>query len=73
MVFKIFPKLFTTLYNNFLIASLKLITNFENTYSNPPQNSLLCDWSIFSNAELSLAAGESKQELACHRRLSVLF
>jgi hypothetical protein len=34
---------------NFLFASLKLLINFENTYWNPPQNSLLCDWSMFSH------------------------
>ncbi len=33
-----------------LSASLKLLTNFENNYWNPPQNSLLCDWSMFSGA-----------------------
>ncbi len=56
MVFKVFQKLFTTLYIiNFLFASLKLLTE---TYSNPPQISLLCDWSMFSSADLSLAAGK---------------
>ncbi len=33
-----------------LFASLKLLTNFENNYGNPPQNSLLYDWSMFSGA-----------------------
>ncbi len=28
---------------NFEFAFLKLLTNFENAYWNPPQNSLLCD------------------------------
>ncbi len=41
---------------NFLFASLKLLTNFENAYWNPPQSSLLCDWSMFSSSHLSLAA-----------------
>jgi hypothetical protein len=43
MVFKVFQKLFTTLYNtyiNFLFASLKSLTDFENAYWNPTQNSL---------------------------------
>jgi hypothetical protein len=35
MVFKVFHKLFTTIIN-FLSASLKFLTNFENAY--PPQN-----------------------------------
>ncbi len=55
MVFKVFQKLFTSLYNYyFLFASLKLLPNFENAYGNPPQNFLLCDWSMFSSADLSL-------------------
>ncbi len=41
-----------------LFASLKLLNNFENAYWNPPQNFLFCDWSMFSNADLSLAAGK---------------
>jgi hypothetical protein len=41
---------------NFLFAALKLLTNFENDYWKSPQNSLLCDWSMFSGADLSLAA-----------------
>ncbi len=43
---------------NLLFASLKLLTNFENAYWNPPQNSLLCDWLMFSSADLSVAAGK---------------
>ncbi len=39
-----------------IFASSKLLTNFENACLNPPYNSLLCDWSMFSNADLSLAA-----------------
>ncbi len=42
----------------FLFASLKLLKNLENAYWNPPQNSLLFDWLIFSSADLSLAAGK---------------
>jgi hypothetical protein len=59
MVFKIFRKL--SLPNtiiNFLFASLKLHNNFENAYWNPPQNYLLCDWLMFSTADLSLSAGK---------------
>jgi hypothetical protein len=37
---------------------MKILTNFENAYRNPPQNSLRCDWSMFSSADLSLAAGK---------------
>jgi len=47
---------------NFLFASLKLLTYFENAYWNPPQNSLLCDWSMFSSADLSLAAEKMRLE-----------
>ncbi len=43
---------------NFLFASLKLLTNFENVYWNPPQNFLLCDWSMFSSADLLLVSGK---------------
>jgi hypothetical protein len=58
---------------------LKLLNNFENAY--PPQNSLLCDWLMFSSADshwlqgkctriiLSLAA--SDMILQNHRRLPV--
>ncbi len=46
---------------NFLFASLKILTNFENAYCNPPQNFLLCDWSMFSSADLSLAAGKMRE------------
>jgi hypothetical protein len=63
---------------NVLLASLKLLTNFENSYGNPPQNSLLCDWSKFSSAHLLLAAGKinlsqkvSGMILQNHRRLPV--
>ncbi len=31
---------------NFLFASINLLTNFENSYWNHPQNFLLCGWSI---------------------------
>jgi hypothetical protein len=55
MVFKVFKKLFTTLSNiNFVFASLKLL-DFENAFWNPTQYSLLCDWSMFSSTDLSLA------------------
>ncbi len=43
---------------NFLFTSLKFLTNFKNAYWNPPQKSLLCDWSMFYIADLSLAAGK---------------
>jgi hypothetical protein len=48
------PKAFHYPYN-FLVV---YFTNLENAYSNPPQNYLLCDWSMFSSADLSLAAGK---------------
>jgi hypothetical protein len=72
MIFKIFKKLFTTVQYiniNFLFASLKLLTNFGNAYINPPQNSLLCDWLMFSSVDNSCR--ENAQELICHRRLPV--
>ncbi len=55
----------------FLSASLKLLTNLENAYWNPPQNSLLSDWSMFSSSDLSLLIGcrENAQELTCQRQL----
>jgi len=68
MSFKSFSLHYTII--TFLFASLKLLPNFENAYGNPPQNFLLCDWSMFSSADLSLAA---EKELTCHRRLLVLF
>ncbi len=43
MSFKSFPIPYTII--NFLFASLRLRTNSENAHWNPPQNSLLCDWS----------------------------
>jgi hypothetical protein len=45
---------------SFLFSPLKS-HNFENAYRNPPQNSLLCDWSMFFSADLSLAAGEMRK------------
>ncbi len=46
---------------NFFFASLKLLTHFENAYWNHIQNSLLCDWSMFSSANLSLAARKMRK------------
>jgi hypothetical protein len=64
MVCKVFQKLsLSYIIINFLFASLILLTNFENAYWNPPQNSLLCDWSMFSSADLSLAAGKMRENL----------
>ncbi len=62
MVFKVFQKFFTPykiIY--FLVASLKLLTNFENAYWNPAQNSLICDLSMFFSAGLSLAAAKMRK------------
>jgi hypothetical protein len=66
---------------NFVFASLKLLTNFENACWNPPQYSLLCDWSMFSSTDLSLAEvkcarnnlsqAASGMILQNHRRLPV--
>jgi hypothetical protein len=63
MVVKVFQKLFTTIVD-FLFASLKLLTNFENAYWNPPQNFLLCDRSMFSHWLQGNA-----QELTCYWEL----
>ncbi len=57
--FKSFPLPYTII--NFYFDSFKVLTNFENAYWNPPQNSLLCDWSMFSSADLSLAAGKMRK------------
>ncbi len=62
--FKAFQKLFSLLpYTivNFLFASLKLVTNFENVYLNSLRIFLLCDWSIFSSDDLSLAGGKMRK------------
>jgi hypothetical protein len=40
---------------NFLVTFLKLLNNFYNAFSNLSQNSLLCDWSMFSTADILLA------------------
>ncbi len=42
---------------NFLFASLKLLTSFENAYWNSP----LFDLLMFSSADLSLAAGKMRK------------
>jgi hypothetical protein len=61
MVFKAFQKLFITLYYYYLfICFFEILANFENPYRNPPQNFVLCDWSMFCNADLSLAAGKMR-------------
>jgi hypothetical protein len=52
----------------FYCAFLKLLTNFKKRLLNPSQNSLLCDWSMFYSADLSLAAGMNLQN---RRRLPV--
>jgi hypothetical protein len=50
----------------------ELLTNFENAYLSPPPNYFLCDWSLFSSADLSLdGCRENLQESTCHRRLPV--
>ncbi len=57
MVFKVFQQIllpFTII--NFVFASLKLLTNFENAYWNPSQNSLLL--ADVLSADLLLAAGK---------------
>jgi hypothetical protein len=64
--FEVFQKVFTILYSFKLFLFFLwnyLHTNFENAYLNPYQNSLLCDWSMFSNADLSLAAGKMRRTL----------
>ncbi len=61
MVFELIQKIplpYTII--SLLFASLKLLTNFENSYWNPPQNSLLCDWSMLSSTDLSLALAAGK-------------
>ncbi len=45
---------------NFLFTSLKSLTSL-NASRNSPQNFLLCDWSMFSSADLSLAAGKMRE------------
>jgi hypothetical protein len=60
----VFQKLFLMLYKyKILFASMKLPTNFENAYWNPPQNSLFCDWSMVSNVNPSLAAMKIAQNI----------
>ncbi len=56
---KSFSLPYTIIY--FLFASFKLLTNFENAYWNRHQNSLLCDWSMFSSADLSLTARKMRK------------
>ncbi len=59
------------LWNYLLI--LKMLTD-PPAYWNSPQNFLLCDWSMFSSADLSLAAGTiNVKELTCHKRIPIWF
>ncbi len=58
---------------NFLIASLKLLTNSENAHWNPPQSSLLCDWSKYANVDPSLVAAGKGAKFTSHRQLSIWF
>ncbi len=51
---------------------MKLLTNFENAHWNPPQSSILCDWSKFANVDPSLVAGKYAK-FTCHRRLSIWY
>ncbi len=57
---------------NFLVASLKLLTNFENAYWNPPQNSLHCDWSMFSSVDPTLAAVKIRQNQLSQPSLGII-
>ncbi len=66
--FKSFPPPYTII--NFLFVSSKLLTHFE--YWNPPQNSLLCDWSMFPVPTSHWLQGKCAR-LTCHRRLPVWF
>ncbi len=60
--FKGFSLLYTII--NIIFVFLKLLINFENAYWNPPQNSLLCDWSILQCRPL-IGCMENAQELTC--------
>ncbi len=55
-----FQMLFTTLQLLILFASFKLLTKILNAYWNP-QNSLLCDWSMFFSADFSLVAEKMRK------------
>ncbi len=43
---------------------VKLLTNFESAYWNPPQISHLCDWSMFSIVRPSLDNVEMQQNIS---------
>ncbi len=54
-------------------ASLKLQTNFEKAYWNPPQNSLHGDWLMFSSVDPSLAALKMRQNLLLHATCCMIY
>ncbi len=56
-------------YNHYFYL---LLWNSWNAYWNPPHNSLLCDWSMFSSVDSTLAAGKCAR-IICHRRLLAWF
>ncbi len=56
--FKRFSMPYTNIY--FLFASLKLHSNSVNANWNHPQNSFLCDWSMFFRVDHSVVAGKNK-------------
>jgi hypothetical protein len=65
MVFSLCFKNFSLPYTiiNFLFDSLKLVSNSENAYWNPSQIPFNRDWSMFSSADLSLAARKMPKNL----------
>ncbi len=61
ITFKSFSLPYTII--KFLVDSLKQLTNSENAYLNPPQNSLLSDCSMFSSVDPSMLNGCSKNAI----------
>jgi hypothetical protein len=56
----------------FLFAPLTLIANLENAYRNPPQNSLLCDWSTPTIRTGTLAFGLCGIHRPLHSRIGIM-
>jgi len=51
---------------------MKLLTNFANVFWNPPQNSLHCDWPMFSNVRLPIGFRENAPKFTRHRAASCM-
>jgi hypothetical protein len=72
--FKVFEQLFSCYTNiNFLFASMKLLTNFENAYWKPSSKFPSLRFVDVLQRRSFIGCGENAPKFTCHKRLSVWF